>query len=91
MHNCIINYLKGKTRILATHALQYTSFADRIYYMKNGEIKWEGTYKELIKQSFYSQFAEKINSKLKEEKGKGKIENSEDINNKESNKIRNRE
>ena len=88
MHNCIINYLKGKTRILVTHALQYTSFADRIYYMKNGEIKWEGTYKELIKQSFYSQFAEKINSKLKEEKEKekGKIENSEDINNKESNK-----
>ncbi len=52
MHNCIINYLKGKTRILATHALQYTSFADRIYYMKNGVIKWEGTYKELIKQKF---------------------------------------
>ena len=88
MHNCIINYLKGKTRILATHALQYTSFADRIYYMKNGEIKWEGTYKELIKQNFYSQFAEKINSKVKEEKEKekGKIENSEDINKKESNK-----
>ena len=28
MHNCIIGYLKGKTRILATHALQYTCFAD---------------------------------------------------------------
>ena len=61
MHNCIINYLKEKTRILATHALQYTSFADRIYYMKNGEINWEGTYEELIHQKFYSQFAEKIN------------------------------
>ena len=68
MHNCIISYLKGKTRILATHALQYTCFADRIYYMKNGEIKWEGTYQELIEQKFYSEFAEKINSKLKKEK-----------------------
>ena len=68
MHNCIIGYLKGKTRILATHALQYTCFADRIYYMKNGEIKWEGTYQELIEQKFYSEFAEKINSKLKKEK-----------------------
>jgi len=79
MHNCIIDYLKGKTRILATHALQYTSFADRIYYMKNGEINWEGTYEELIKQKFYYQFAEKINSKLNQEKEKK--ENSNDKNN----------
>ena len=68
MHNCIIGYLKGKTRILVTHALQYTSFADRIYYMKNGEIKWEGVYKELTNQEFYSEFIEKINSKINEEK-----------------------
>ena len=68
MHNCIIDYLKGKTRILVTHALQYTSFADRIYYMKNGEIKWEGVYKELTNQEFYSEFIEKINSKINEEK-----------------------
>ena len=68
MHNCIISYLKQKTRILVTHALQYTSFADRIYYMQNGEIKWEGTYNELINQKFYSEFAEKINSKINEEK-----------------------
>ena len=73
MHNCIIKYLKGKTRILATHALQYTSFADRIYYMKNGEIKWEGDYQELIKEKFYSEFAEKINSKLNEENEKNEI------------------
>ena len=68
MHNCIIGYLKGKTRILATHALQYTSFADSIYYMEKGEIKWEGTYQELVEQKFYSEFAEKIKSKIKEEK-----------------------
>ena len=68
MHNCIIGYLKGKTRILATHALQYTSFADRIYYMEKGEIKWEGTYQELVEQKFYYEFAEKIKSKIKEEK-----------------------
>ena len=84
MHNCIINYLKDKTRILATHALQYTSFADRIYYMKNGEINWEGTYEELIHQKFYSQFAEKINSKIE------KNENKENSNsNKEDTKINN--
>ena len=85
MHNCIIGYLKGKTRILATHALQYTSFADRIYYMKNGEINWEGTYKELIKQTFYSEFAEKINSKINEEREKEK-ENEENKKKEKNNK-----
>ena len=68
MQNCIIDYLKGKTIILATHALQYTSYADKIIYMKNGEIIWEGIYKDLIKQKFYLEFSEKINSKLNEEK-----------------------
>ena len=88
MHNCIIGYLKGKTRILATHALQYTCYANRIYYMKNGEIKWEGTYQELIKENFYSEFAEKINSKLNEEKEKNeKIKEANKNNIKTNNKI----
>ena len=75
MNNCIMGYLKGKTIILATHALQYAAFADKIYYMKNGEINWEGNYNELIKQQFYSLFAEKINSKLKEDKEKEQDKN----------------
>ena len=83
MNNCIMGYLKGKTIILATHALQYAAFADKIYYMKNGEINWEGNYNELIQQEFYSVFAEKINSKLKQEKekenkNKNKLENYDD-------------
>ena len=77
MNNCIVGYLKGKTIILATHALQYAAFADKIYYMKNGEINWEGNYNELIKQDFYSLFAEKINSKLNQDK-ENKKENDED-------------
>ena len=59
MMNCIVNYLKNKTRILITHALQYASFADTIIYMKNGNIYWEGNYNELINQSFYSEFKNK--------------------------------
>ena len=73
MNNCILNYLKGKTIVLTTHALQYASFADKIYYMKNGEISWEGNYQELIKQKFYSQFAERVNSKIKEQKEKNEL------------------
>lgn len=62
MMNCIVNYLKNKTRILVTHALQYVSHADRIVYLHEGEIKWSGTYKELLVQPFYAEFINKINS-----------------------------
>ena len=63
MKNCIIDYLKNKTRILVTHALQYASFADRIYYLKKGEIYWKGKYCDLIKQDFYCEIIKKLNSK----------------------------
>ena len=63
MKNCIIKFLSGKTRILVTHALQYVSFADRIIYMKEGEIKWIGTYNEIKEQDFFKTFYEKMNSK----------------------------
>ena len=52
MKNYIINYLKNKTRILVTHALQYDSFADKIIYMKDGEIIWMVTYNNLKKKNF---------------------------------------
>ena len=59
MKNCIINYLNGKTRILVTHALQYVAFADRIFYMKDGEINWMGNYEEIKNEYFYKDFYEK--------------------------------
>jgi ABC-type multidrug transport system fused ATPase/permease subunit len=60
MKKCILNYMENKTRILVTHALQYLSYADRIIYMDNGEIVWEGTYQEIIKKPFFEEFALKI-------------------------------
>lgn len=45
---CIISYLKGKTRILVTHQLQYLRYADHIVYIDNGVIIEQGTYQELI-------------------------------------------
>ena len=47
MKNCIIKYLKGKTRIIVTHALQYLKYMDRIFYMKDGRISWIGKYEEI--------------------------------------------
>ncbi len=73
MMNCIIDYLKDKTRVLVTHALQYTKYSDRIIYMKNGEIKWEGIYSELIKQQFYETILTEVKNELHENEKDSKI------------------
>ncbi|XP_018045492.1 PREDICTED: probable multidrug resistance-associated protein lethal(2)03659 [Atta colombica] len=44
---CIDKYLRGKTRILVTHQLQYLRDVDRIIVLKDGTIQAEGTYDEL--------------------------------------------
>ncbi|XP_017778100.1 PREDICTED: multidrug resistance-associated protein 4 [Nicrophorus vespilloides] len=49
---CIVNYLKGKTRILVTHQLQYLKKADIIVVMNEGKIEAQGTFEELSKSDF---------------------------------------
>ncbi|CAK9828719.1 Probable multidrug resistance-associated protein lethal(2)03659 [Anthophora retusa] len=44
---CIVKYLRGKTRILVTHQLQYLRSVNRIIVLKDGAIQAEGTYNEL--------------------------------------------
>ena len=85
MINCIAGYLKNKTRILVTHALQYTSFADRIIYMKNGEINWVGKYTDLIKESFYADILEKVKN-IEEEAKKKDTSNGSTDNSRENGK-----
>ena len=68
VRNCIKFYLEDKTRILITHALQHVYYADKIYYMKNGKIKWEGDYKSLLKQDFFAEFQKKVNRSTKRKK-----------------------
>jgi len=63
MKNCILDYLKNKTRILVTHALQYLKFVDRIILIKEGKIIWEGNYDNLIKEEFYADMSLKIATK----------------------------
>ena len=94
MKNCVLKYLSGKTRILVTHALQYVSFADRIIYMKDGEINWIGSYQEIKEQNFFKVFYDKMNSNqgLKRKSSKERRdeflngENEEEDNKKELNK-----
>ena len=76
MNDLIIKYLAGKTRIIVTHSLQYLQHMDRILYMKNGKIQWDGTYKEILNQEFFINMKKlsKINEAKKEkEKEKNKF------------------
>ncbi|XP_078047115.1 putative multidrug resistance-associated protein lethal(2)03659 [Augochlora pura] len=44
---CIDRFLRGTTRILVTHQLQYLTNVDRIIVLKDGQIHAEGSYDEL--------------------------------------------
>ena len=72
MNDLIINYLKNKTRIIVTHALQYLKYMDRVVYMKNGRIEWSGTYKEILNQDFFISMKKlsKLNETKKEQERK---------------------
>jgi ABC-type multidrug transport system fused ATPase/permease subunit len=48
IEECICGLMAGKTRILVTHQLQVLPHADRVFYMHDGKIVEEGTYRELL-------------------------------------------
>ncbi|CAD8155775.1 unnamed protein product [Paramecium pentaurelia] len=50
IYECLNGYLKDKTRILVTHALNYCQYTDYVYLMDNGTIAEQGTFAD-IKQS----------------------------------------
>ena len=83
INNVLCDYLKNKTRILVTHAIQYCDRADRIVYMKDGKIEWKGDFQSLEEQEFYKN----IVIKKKEEEDNLQKKNSEkiDFNNKSNN------
>ncbi|XP_047362116.1 ATP-binding cassette sub-family C member 4-like isoform X4 [Vespa velutina] len=48
---CIVQYLRDKTRILATHQLQFIKSADVIVALDHGTVKMKGSYNELMKNN----------------------------------------
>ncbi|KAI4497628.1 hypothetical protein M0802_007168 [Mischocyttarus mexicanus] len=46
---CINGYLKNKTRILATHQIQYLKDCDHIIILNNGYVETEGTFADIQK------------------------------------------
>ncbi|XP_071648714.1 ATP-binding cassette sub-family C member 4 [Temnothorax longispinosus] len=47
-HECIQRYLAGKTRILATHQLQYIKGVDAIILLEQGRMKYFSHYQDLL-------------------------------------------
>jgi len=87
MNNCILNYLKNKTRILVTHSLNFLHLMDRIIFMKEGKIIFNGTFDQFQNQHFYNNLGNLINKKT-ENNDNIHIKNAE-INTKENNIISN--
>ena len=72
------DFLKEKTFIISTHALQYLCFFDRIFYMKQGKIEWIGSYEEITKEKFYYDFADSFKSKSEKEDDKKELKNKDE-------------
>jgi ATP-binding cassette subfamily C (CFTR/MRP) protein 4 len=47
IENCLLGHLKGKTRILITHSIDFLSLADKIIIMNEGRISECGTFSSL--------------------------------------------
>ena len=63
----IKKYLKGKTILIITHALQYLPMMDYVISMKDGEIKYYGNVKDAKKQNFYKDFVSSNQTEIFEE------------------------
>ena len=53
MNECMLKYLKGKTRVFVTHNDSLLQHMDRVVFLDGGCIKWEGTPEELLKHPFF--------------------------------------
>ena len=47
MEESILDYLKGKTIVMPTHAVKYLEYADNIIIMQKGRVVASGSYKEV--------------------------------------------
>ena len=69
MEEGILQYLKGKTRVVATHALAYLPYFDYIYVMEEGRVVERGTYAEISKSQVYLDYKKTLEEQEKEDEG----------------------
>ena len=65
--------LHGRTRVLATHSVQFLPIADQILFMKNGTVHETGTYTELMRpgSDFYAVLNEHVADLSQANEGSG--------------------
>lgn len=92
MENSIAGELKGKTRLIITHALHFLKYADKIFYVEEGKIVFKGSYSMLKKQDFFQQYMKNKDEKEEKEKEeKKKSKKQEKKPEKPKNEVRNLE
>lgn len=47
LKNVIVDHLKGKTRLLVTHAIDFLEMADKIVIMEKGRVLEQGSFEEI--------------------------------------------
>lgn len=55
MEDGVLGLLKGKTRIVATHALAYLPYFDRVVVLDEGRVVAQGTYDQIIQEDAFLQ------------------------------------
>lgn len=59
-NNLFLEKLKGKTRILVTHSVDYLKYADRCIIMEGGKIKHQGHYEEIRDEDYLLEISSKL-------------------------------
>ena len=65
--------LRDKTRILVTHAIDFLHLADRVVVMKEGEIKVQGTYEEVVENPIVKEILNIHNKNCKDKEAALKV------------------
>jgi ATP-binding cassette, subfamily C (CFTR/MRP), member 1 len=47
-HDCLVDFLRGKTRLLVTNQIQFLSSCDAVVALRRGEVIEKGTYNDLM-------------------------------------------
>ncbi|KAL9658235.1 hypothetical protein ABK040_012494 [Willaertia magna] len=87
-NDCILGYLKGKTRILITHSLQLLEFADVVIVMEDGKIILQGPLNE-IKDKY--DFSKLISESKKEQEEEEQLEQQQQLKEEEEEEEKNSE
>lgn len=66
INNCLNGYLKDKTTLLVTHALNNCQYTDYIYLMEDGKIIEEGKFDTIKDSSTFKKIYEKFYSQGQE-------------------------